>query len=327
MTEDDFSDPEATQKAAKNISESVDAPVLWFYEFDDTFLYIKFYLRGKQVANYSGDGSRPNKALFQIPQLIGYENFDKRRLSKIFRCSDVNFQLRLLEEFFGVCLLPFPELAKEDIPALSRTRSNKLADEYISAEKQLTRKHAAVQAELVQELEGLLDNADWHYEWFEKKQCRFLPHFKTHYYLHFKARITGIAHIPVCFRNGKVQFISQEEMKRDGAEKPYPHRYIGDDPSYEHGFHPTNLLFTDTAPAAYRRKEMLLPHGLYGLGFDSKRRLVLYDGKNTFAIADEHGNVISKQRLKGNIQDMDGDYVLTVEEKGLSGTIRVYRIL
>lgn len=324
--DDDFSDPEASQKAAKSISKSVEAPVLWFCILDGDYLSIKFYLRGKHVAGYSDNGIAANKNLSRIPQLIGYEDDSKRRLSKIFGCSDVDFKIKLLEEFFGVCLLPFPELAEEDIQALLRTRGDKLYKEYITAEKEMTGKCAAIQAELVQELEGLLDNSGWDHEWFDKKQFRNLPFFKSHYYLHFKARITGIERVPVYFHDGKVQFISHEEMKRDGADKPYPRRYIGDNPNYEHAFHPAKLIFADTAPAVYRGKEMLLPHGLYGLGFDLKERLVLYDCKSTFAIVDESMKVIAKQRLKGNIKDIDGDYILTMEERGILGFIRVYRI-
>lgn len=320
-----FSSPEATLKIAKNISKSVDAPVLWFYEFDSDFLYIKFYLRGKQVTSYSGDGNNSNKNLSQIPQLIGHEDGSKR-LSKIFSCSDVDFQIKLLEEYFGVCLLPFSKPAGADIQAFSRIRDDKLYKEYITSEKELTGKRTAIQTELVQELEGLLDNSDWFNEWFDKKQCRYLPYFKSHYYLHFKARITGDVRVPAFFHNGKVQFITREEMKRDGADKAYPHRYIGDNPNYEHAFHPTKLIFSDTAPAVYRGKEMVLPPGLYGLGFDLKERLVLYDCKSTFAIVDENMKVVSKQRLKGSIRDIDGDYILTTEEKGISGVIRVYHI-
>lgn len=325
IEDDNFSDPEAAQKIAKKISKSVDAPVLWFYEFDDDYLYLKLYLYGKQVASYSGDGISPNKNLLQIPQWIGYEDGNKRRLSKILGCTDVDLQVKLLEEYLGVCLLPFPELVCEDIRALSRTRGDKLYKEYITAEEELTGKRAAIQVELVQEIEGLLDNSDWNHEWFDKKRFQYLPHFKEHFYLYFKEKITGAERIPICFHNGKVQFISKEEMKRNGADKPYPHRYIGDNPNYKHEFCPTKLIFSSMAPAAYRGQEILLPRGFYGLGFDLKERLVLYDCKRTFAIMDESMKVIAKQRLKGNIWDIDGDYILTVEATGFSGIIRVYR--
>lgn len=324
---DDFSDPEAAQKIARNISKAIDAPVLWFYESGEDFLCLKFYLGGKQFASCSGDGAGTNKNLFQIPQLIGYADGQKRRLSKILNCADADFQVSLLEEFFGVCLLPFPELLKEDIPSLSRTRGDTLFKKYAETEKALTGRRAPIQAELVQELEGILQDSDWEHVWFpETEEAEPLPHFKKHYYLLRKVRMTGIAGVPVCFRNGKMEFISPEEMKRDGADRRYPHRWIGEDLRYRQVFYPTRLLFADTAPAVYAGKEMRLPQGLCGLGFDGKGRLVLHDDKSTFAIVDENRKIVAKQRLNGTIQDIDGDYILTAEEKGFVGTIRVYHI-
>lgn len=324
---DDFSDPEVAQTIARKISKSTQAPVLWFYEADGDFLCLKFYLDGKQFASYSGDGIGPNKNLFQIPQLIGYADGQKRRLSKILNCSDADFQVLLLEEFFGVCLLPFPELPEEDISSLSRTRGDTYFQQYLEAEKALTGRHAAIQAELVQELEGILEDSDWEHVWFpETEEAEPLPHFKEHYYLLRKARMTGIAGVPVCFRNGKIEFISQEEMKRDGADRSYPHRWIGEDPRYRQEFYPNRLLFADTAPAVYAGKEMRLPRGRYGLGFDGKERLVLHDDGSVFAIVDENGRILAKQRLAGTIRDLDGDDILTTEEKGVVGIIRVYHI-
>ena len=54
---------------------------------------------------------------------------------------------------------------------------------------------------------------------------------------------------------------------------------------------------------------------------------MLHDDRQTFAIVDENLKIVAKQRLKGDIRDIDGDYILTVGEKGITGTIRVYRIV
>lgn len=315
----DFSDLENTQKTARKISKIVDSPVLWFYELDEEALFLKFYLNGNQVVSYSGSGSGSNKNLQQVPQLVGYQDGHKRRFSKILSCSEIDFQIELLEEFFGVCLLPLPELLAENPQTLSRTRGDTLFKEYSEAEKALTGKRAAIQAELVQELEGVLDNYDLN--WFSGK-C-----FKEHYYLYCKARIEGIEKYPACFQNGVIEFISYEEFLKNGADKPYPPRNIGEDPRYKESFYPTKLTFAKNAPAAYAGKEMLLPRGLYGLGFDAKERLILYDDKSTFAVVDKNMKIIAKQRLKGNIRDIDGDYILTYEDiHGFSGVVRVYRI-
>lgn len=324
---DDFSDPEVAQKIARKISKSTQAPVLWFYEADGDFLCLKFYLDGKQFASYSGDGIGPNKNLFQIPQLIGYEEGQKRRFSRILNCSDPELQIPLLEEFFGVCLLPVPEWPEEDAPSVSRTRGDSRFREFAEAEKLLMGKHAPVRAEIVQELEGILRDADWEYQWFPESPKGPLPHFRTHYYLLSKARATDGESVPVCFRNGKIERISPEEMRREGADQPYLHRWIGEDPRYRQEFCPDRLVFADTAPAAYAGREMRLPGGFYGLGFDGKERLVLHDDRQTFAIVDENLKIVAKQRLKGDIRDIDGDYILTAAEKGITGTIRVYRIV
>ncbi len=324
--DEDLYDPEVTKRMAKNLSKSVNAPVLWFYEFDDEFLYLNLYLHGKLVASYSGDGTGPNKNLYQIPRLIGYTDESKRRFSRILSCTDIDFQIQLLEEFFGVCLLPFCELADQENGELARTRGDRLYKEHIAAEKKLTGNASAIQVELVQELEGLLDGADWHLEWFDKKQVRRLPCFNIHYYLYSKDKFTGTRRVPARFHNGKVQFISEEEMRCNGADKPYYRPYEGHNPDYRYETHPPKLIFSDTAPTAYRGKTVLLPRGFLKLGFDAKERLVLYDCKSTFAIVDGNTKVIAKKRLKGEIGDIDGDYILTVEERGISGIIRVYRI-
>ena len=335
MEDKGFSDPEDTQKLARKISKSIDAPVLWFFEFDSDSLQLKIYLQGKQAAYCSNDATTPNKNIFQMPKLLGYESGDKRRISKILACEDVDQQVELLEEFFGLCLLPFPELIDENAQELSRIRSDKLYQAHIAAEKACLAaekkwlgKKAAVQAEPVQELVGELDGADWFGEWFDPKKTRYLPYFKAHYYLYSTAKVTGVPRVPVHFHNGEIQFISREEMKLNGADKPYSDRSIGENPDYAYAFEPDKLIFLDTAPEAYRGKGFLIPRGFCGLGFDAKARLVLYDFKKTCVIVDGNMKVIAKQEIKGKIKDFDGEFILTTEEKdGISDFIRVYRIL
>lgn len=325
--DDELTDPVHSQNTARMISRAVNAPVLWFYLFDDVFTNMEFYLAGKPAASYSCEIGGTNKNLFQIPQMVGYADGQKRRLTQILNCPDVALQIDLLEEYLGVCLIPCPELLNDDPHSLQRTRGDKRFREYMEEEKRLTGKRAPIQAELVQELNGLLDNADWHCEWFERKNGHPLPYFKEHYYLHSESKIVGAKRTPVCFRNGMIEFISAEEMRRDGADQRYPHRFIGNNRKYKQQFHPARLVFSDTAPAAYAGKTMVLPRGMYGLGFDRKDRLVLYDDNGTFTIVDENMNVIAKQHLKGKIQDIDGDHILAIEYRGLFyGTIRVYRV-
>ena len=329
MLEDEgFSDPEDTMNLARTISKSTDAPVLWFFEFDSDALELRFFLRGKQTASH-------NKNIYQISQLLGYDSGGKRRISKILACEDVDQRVELLEEYFGVCLLPFPELMDENSQTLSRVPGDKLYQAYIAAEKATLAaekkwlgKQAAVQAEPVRELTGDLDSADWHNEWFDPKKIRFLAYFREHYYLYSAGKITSAPRVPVHFHDGELQFISREEMKQYGADKPYSSSSIGENPNYEYDFESNILIFLDTAPEAYRGKEFLLPRGFCGLGFDTKGRLVLYDFKKTCVIVDGSMNVIAKQEITGKIEDFDGEYVLTIEPKdGISDFIRVYRLL
>ena len=116
-------------------------------------------------------------------------------------------------------------------------------------------------------------------------------------------------------------------MRQNGAYKPDFGRKVGESPYYTTEFDPIRLIFADTAPAAYHGKEIPLPRGWYGLGISAQERMVLYDDKSTIAIADASMKIIAKQHLKGRIEDIDGDYVLTLELTGISGIIRVYRIV
>ena len=315
--------PDITRKTARHISNLVSAPVLWFYLFDDDILAFKFYVGGKECARYSSHLLEPNRNISKISELIGYTGHN-RDLSHILNCSDLHQQIELLEDFFGVCLLPFPELVNRNPQSLHRERTSSHINNFITMDKRLSGKHGPIQVQLVQEVAGVLDCCDWFWEWFEKKPKTPVPHFSAHYYLFSTAHSTERVCMPVHFNNGKINIISSDEMKQKGANRPNPYTKIGDSPLYTHHFYPNKLYFTDTAPTAYRNREILLPRGFFGLGFDSRDRLVLFDDKSTFAIADEHGKIIAKQRLKGQIQDLRGDFILTVEDNGYNGVIRVY---
>ena len=121
---EDPNDPLQTQKTARRISKRTGAPVLWFYEFDEAVLCMKFYVGGRQVAFWSGDEINRNHLVSRIPELVGYPPNEKRRLSRILKCRDVGLQIRLLEEFLGVCLLPNRELMLRDPQALARQRGS-----------------------------------------------------------------------------------------------------------------------------------------------------------------------------------------------------------
>ena len=120
---EDSNDPLKTQRTARRISKLTDGPVLWFYEFHEAVLCMKFYVGGRQVAFWSGDAINRNHLVSRIPELVGYPASEKRRLSRILKCPDIGLQIRLLEEYFGVCLIPDRELMLRDPQALARHRN------------------------------------------------------------------------------------------------------------------------------------------------------------------------------------------------------------
>ena len=156
VPENEPEDPFAFQRLAKKISRSIDAPVLWFYIFDSEMLIFEFYKNGKKIASYSQTEPNGCKNLYAIPSMIGYENGQKRRLPKILSCADIEYQIELLEEYFGVCLVPIPELINESANAMSRVRGESLYQSYLTEEKKLTGKRSPINVELVSERIGKL---------------------------------------------------------------------------------------------------------------------------------------------------------------------------
>ena len=65
------------RKFAKRISNITDAPVLWFYVFDDEAIWFEFYQKGKRISAYSAEELTGTKNLYGIPSLIGYEDVTK----------------------------------------------------------------------------------------------------------------------------------------------------------------------------------------------------------------------------------------------------------
>lgn len=206
-------------KLAKKISKDIDAPVLWFFESDSDYIEFNFYCGGKRVASYSGDGFTANKNLYQIPALIGYNEGHKRRLSKILSCTDTDFQVELLEEYFGVCLLPLTELLEEDSQALHRERGEHLYQQYIEEERRLTGPRAPVKVELVCEHKGKIFD-----DYFKAVPPVYKPHYflfgytdPSDNYYHRKLK-------PFCFRNGAMEWITDEEYEEAKKDESPGHK-------------------------------------------------------------------------------------------------------
>ena len=127
-------------------------------------------------------------------------------------------------------------------------------------------------------------------------------------------------------------------MLKHGTDQRY-NATRSENPLFQHVDCYDKLLFSEDAPQPYTGKTIRLPRGFYGLGFDEKKRFLVYNEKSSFAWIDENGKLMAKQHVRGDIIDHDGDYLLTWEEKwdtveinGISilkrwyGIIRGYRL-
>lgn len=317
-------DFEWMQRTARAISKRTEAPVLFFFEFDGDFICFKFYQNGKQIAGYGGDGMTPSKNIYKIPALIGFEDGNKRHLSAILGCGNVDDRIALLEEFFGVCLLPFPEIFAESPEDLKRTRGDALYRRFAEAEKALIGKRAPIVAELIKEIDGVERGCGISYQFVSDDLCTFE---KIRYSVYSAAHIKGYEERLGCFQNGKFEFVDSDKLPpRDGG-KWYLLSNPWEDIRYKHEYYPDRIIFSRYAPPAYAGKILTPLRGFYACGFDGKNRLVLHDERGTIAIMNEEMKIIAKVRLKGYIVAMDGDYILTTQEgKTIYGTIRVYRL-
>jgi hypothetical protein len=87
--------------------------------------------------------------------LLGYGDGYKKRLSNILNCDDADEKTGLLEEYFGVCLLPFEEYFS-DCSMLKRQKGTTLYSEFIEKEKAVSGKKAPMSLGLVAEYKGKL---------------------------------------------------------------------------------------------------------------------------------------------------------------------------
>lgn len=312
----DFSDkaPEYSFKVAKLISKQTSSPVLYFYIFDSEYIYFEFLQNGKSVVRYSDDEFSTNKNLYRIPTLIGYGDGYKKRLSKILNCDDADEKTGLLEEYFGVCLLPFSECFS-DYSMLKREKDNKLYNVFVEKEKTISVKNASIVIELVAEYKGKIF---WDYFGsFTKKEHCYLFGYESE-----RAELT-----PVRFCGERLEVISEEEFNQNRILPKYEYEFC----KMEYGT-TCHVIFNDSAPKQYANKRMKLPNNLYPLGFDKKNRFVL-EGRQKICIIDEDMKIIAKNAIKGECVDMIGDFILTVSGDSFCGyeydpraTVRIYRL-
>ena len=312
-------DPESIDRpvfeTAREISKNISEIVLEYTLTDSDEISFYFYQNGACVADYHDDDTLESKRTTTIPRLLGYDNSAKKRFSSILDHDDGEEKTFLLEEFFGVCLLPFSDLFTTP-QKLIRKKSDTLYQEFCKQQAMMSKNAAPFIGIIVAQYHGKLF-------WNE-----FGIHtMKDHCYLFgFNDPISEMT--PVRFCGLTFQRISEEEFLQDH----HAPNFEGVDWHTEYEKR-TYIVFHDTVPEPYKNKRLLCPKGYYHpLAFDSKNRFV-FAGKKSVCLIDENGHIIAKIPIKGEVCDMVGDFVLTTTGDSFCGyeydpkaTIRIYQL-
>lgn len=317
---DDLSEkePDEIYQAARFISRHTDAPVLHFGVFDSEMIWFEFLRGGKVVSRYSDDEFVSNKKLFDIPQMTGYGDGQKRRLSSILQCADIDLKIAMLEEYLGVCLLFVPEISDEP-EMLRRERGDRLYQEYLVQEKALTGKAAPIHLNLIAEYPGKL--------FWDFAGRNYLGIIKPHCFLYGYAQDDTYELLPVRFTGKNLEPLDLPTFSRDRIRR-------ADDPYFlmEYGT-PDKVTFSDACPPAYRGKTMAMPNGFYPAGFTKADELLL-EGNHRICVVDAGLKVIARLSIKGDIADILDDGILTTTGDSFCGycyepkaKIRVYEIV
>ena len=301
---------------AKLISKRVACPVLHYFISDSDYIYFSFLQNGKCISQYSDYEFIKNKNIYGIPSLIGYEDGYKKRLSDILSCADANEKTEMLEEYFGVCLLPFSECLSNP-SQLRREKSDTLYREFIKKAREITGKQAPISLKLVSEIKGKIYKDNFG-SITQKEHC-YLFGYETEESEELK---------PVRFVGEKFELISVEEFNKDRTSQINEDSVFNFDMEIMHG-----VIFNDRAPEPYRGKKMKLPSGMYPFAFDDKNRLLLSQ-QGKIAVVDENLEIIAKCSIKGQPADIVGDYILTTSGLSFCGycydpisTVRIYRFV
>ena len=267
-------------------------------------IWFEFFLNGKVVSRYTDEEFSANKKLFDIPSLIGYNDGQKKRLSTLLRCSDTDYKIAMLEEFFGVGLLYLPEIADEP-ELLRRDRSDTLYRKYQAEEKALTGRMAQIQFCMIREYPGKLFRNFFGFS--------FLNNIKPHYFLFGYAHEDSCDLTPVCFVGESLEASDLFTF----SQNRIPWKPI--DPCFELDYGtPCKVTFSDECPPAYRGKTMTLPNGFYPVSFTKNNELLL-EGNHRVFVADPTLKIIAKLSVKGDIADVVDDYVLTTSGDSFFG--------
>ncbi len=309
------SDDNYLYDVARSLSKTVPAPVLLFSIFDSDAICFHFFKNGKRVASYFDDEFSQSDHIYSIPALVGYGDGYKKRLSKILSSSDAEEKTQLLEEYFGVGLLPFQDIITTEPEALRREKGEVLYNEYLEREEAISGKRAPVTAKLIAEYKGKI--------FYDIPGGRTK---KEHCYLFGYESNSKVLH-PVRFCGDRLEDISSEEFNKDRINKYSPRFY-----DTEFRAHVCYTVFNELAPEPYRNRSMILPSGFYPCGFDGKGRLIL-DGQSKICIVNGDLKIIAKISIKGDVAEIMGDYILTSSGDSFCGyvyepkaAVRIYKL-
>jgi hypothetical protein len=151
-------DCELSDKTAKKLSKALDAPVLSFLYFDDDLMTLVLFSGGRLGAQYRMDyGAEPYLAHCDaFAEALGWEKKRSERLRLIFKCSDLDEKIALLEEFFGVALRVCTEFIGDGAEEYMRSCGDTLYRAYEEKQKKLNRITNQTRAVLTQEMDAKL---------------------------------------------------------------------------------------------------------------------------------------------------------------------------
>lgn len=287
-------DPDYPYKMARFIATKIENPVVYFSVYDSEAVFFEVIKGRKIVARYSDDSTESNKKIYDIPSLLGCKECGKKRLSAIFSCADTDLKIALLEEYFGLALLYFPEAEEAE---LARKKSDALYRKYEEEEKRLTGKKAPFKADLIREYKGKI--------FWGKFNSRAM--LKEHYYLYGYSEEKDSELLPVHFVGNELKALdpSKETVSMGLDRDRTGEKYF----SIKYGT-PDKITFKDACPEAYRGKTMAMPSGFYPCGFLGTGELIISAGSKVY-VADSTLKIEAKLTVKGDVEDLVDNYILT----------------
>ncbi|MBQ6893320.1 MAG: hypothetical protein IJN48_03855 [Clostridia bacterium] len=318
-------DYDTSIKRAKLLSKrKLNAPVLRFAIFDSDEIFFSFFVNGKKYADYSDFSG--GKKIFSMPPLIGYVDGYKRRLSGILSCPDAERKTYMLEEYFGVCLVP--ELFEYDHTRIQRKRNDVLYLSYLEDERRLKGEYAPIKAELVEVYSGKIFN---HYFGDIRNSYEYSPHCYLYGFSTAESTIADLC--TVKFVGKQLLPIKTEEFAKPSVANNFDPNKLMTDFNKLFRYEAGKLVFCDDAPEDFKGRKMQLPRGYFPLAFDNLNRLILTKIHNGIAIVNTSLKIIAKINVKGSVVDYVDGYILTEGSQSnfaycydVGQEVRIYRI-